>query len=108
MGLDTVELVMEVEESFGITIPDGRACQMRTVGDLDAFILEETRDTAGWEHAFLTLQGNARESLASWRSDRNVDAMSGRTFDSAARLAIFLGLASPWQRLRGTRRQCAL
>ncbi len=44
MGLDTVELAMEVEESFGITIPDGRACQMRTVGDLYSFILEETHD----------------------------------------------------------------
>ncbi len=44
MGLDTVELAMEVEESFGITIPDGHACQMRTVGDLYLFILEETRD----------------------------------------------------------------
>ncbi len=44
MGLDTVELAMEVEESFGITIPDSRACEMRTVGDLYSFILEETRD----------------------------------------------------------------
>ncbi|MEZ6137254.1 MAG: hypothetical protein R3C53_20385 [Pirellulaceae bacterium] len=44
MGLDTVELAMEVEESFGITIPDGRACEMRTVGGLFSFILAETRD----------------------------------------------------------------
>lgn len=44
MGLDTVELVMEVEESFGVTIPLERACQMRTVGDLYSFLLEKTRN----------------------------------------------------------------
>lgn len=54
MGLDTVELAMEVEESFGITIPDGRACQMRTVGDLYSFILEETRDQTRAPNSCLT------------------------------------------------------
>ena len=35
---------MKVEESFGIMIPDGRVSQMGTVGELYAYILEETRD----------------------------------------------------------------
>jgi acyl carrier protein len=42
MGLDTVELVMEIEEAFDITIPDDRASEMVTVGDVYEFILEKT------------------------------------------------------------------
>lgn len=43
MGLDTVELVMQVEESFDITISDEHASQMRTVGDVYSFIIHESR-----------------------------------------------------------------
>jgi acyl carrier protein len=45
MGLDTVELVMEIEEAFDISIPDDRASNMLTVGDLYEFILEKTADS---------------------------------------------------------------
>ena len=43
MGLDTVELVMDVEESFGITIPDDDAQRIETVGDLFEFIKSQTK-----------------------------------------------------------------
>jgi acyl carrier protein len=40
MGLDIVELVMTVEETFGIEIPDRAAERLRTVGDLYWYVRE--------------------------------------------------------------------
>ena len=37
-SLDTVELIMEFEKEFGITIPDEKAESIQTVGDAVAFI----------------------------------------------------------------------
>ena len=37
-SLDTVELIMEFEKSFGITIPDDQAEKIGTVGDAIAYI----------------------------------------------------------------------
>lgn len=45
MGLDTVELVMEIEDAFDISIPDDQASKMLTVGDVYEFILEQTADS---------------------------------------------------------------
>lgn len=39
MGLDTVELVMEVEETFGIAIPDADAEKIATVGALHRYVV---------------------------------------------------------------------
>ncbi|MHB1561627.1 MAG: hypothetical protein ACYC61_29610 [Isosphaeraceae bacterium] len=39
MGLDSVELVMEMEETFGITIPDEEAEKIQTVGQAYRYIL---------------------------------------------------------------------
>ena len=40
-SLDTVELVMELEEEFDITIPDDAAEQIQTVGQAISFIEQE-------------------------------------------------------------------
>ena len=37
-SLDTVELIMEFENEFGITIPDDQAEKIATVGDAVAYI----------------------------------------------------------------------
>jgi acyl carrier protein len=41
MGLDTVELVMAVEEHFGIEIPDDVASTLDTVGLLHEFVVSQ-------------------------------------------------------------------
>jgi acyl carrier protein len=43
MGLDAVEIVMEVEEAFGIQIPDNVAQQIETVGQLHKYVVQQTR-----------------------------------------------------------------
>ena len=37
-SLDTVELIMELEKEFGVTIPDSDAEKIQTVGDAVSFI----------------------------------------------------------------------
>ena len=39
MGLDTVELVMRIEDTFGISIPDEEASRLLTPDDVNAYIL---------------------------------------------------------------------
>ena len=39
-SLDTVELIMEFEKAFGISIPDDKAEKIATVGDAIAYIEE--------------------------------------------------------------------
>jgi hypothetical protein len=46
MGLDIVMLVMDVEERFGVTLPDERAERITTVGELYTFLLGQTRRRA--------------------------------------------------------------
>ncbi len=67
MGLDAVELVMDVEDHFGITIQDSEAERIRTVGDLVALI--HGRLAAAHEsscptlRAFLRLRTTLRETI---------------------------------------------
>jgi len=42
MGLDMVELVMEIEEAFDISMPDDEAASMATVGDVFDYIVTKT------------------------------------------------------------------
>ena len=42
-SLDTVELIMEFEKAFSITIPDEAAEKIGTVGDAITYILNNTK-----------------------------------------------------------------
>jgi len=42
-SLDTVELIMEFEKEFGISIPDDKAEKITTVGDAIAYIEENQK-----------------------------------------------------------------
>ena len=42
-SLDTVELIMEFEKEFGISIPDDQAEKIGTVGDAVSYIEEQDR-----------------------------------------------------------------
>lgn len=42
-SLDTVELVMEIEEAFGLSIPDEDAEKIQTVGDAIKYIEEKLK-----------------------------------------------------------------
>jgi acyl carrier protein len=43
-SLDTVELVMEIEDAFDLSIPDDAAEKIQTVGDAMKYIEENLRD----------------------------------------------------------------
>jgi len=43
MGLDIVEMVMEVEDQFGLVIPDADAARLQTVGDLYSYVRAHAR-----------------------------------------------------------------
>ena len=43
MGLDTVELVMVIEEEFGIEIPNKDAAKLGVLGDMQDYILGALR-----------------------------------------------------------------
>ncbi|MBE6209364.1 MAG: acyl carrier protein [Rikenellaceae bacterium] len=42
-SLDTVELIMEFEKEFGVTIPDEDAEKIATVGDAISYIEEKSK-----------------------------------------------------------------
>ena len=43
MGLDAVELVMAIEEEFGLEIPDSEAEKLQRVGELHTFVVSTLR-----------------------------------------------------------------
>lgn len=42
-SLDTVELIMELEKEFSISIPDEQSAKIQTVGDAISYIEEHTK-----------------------------------------------------------------
>jgi acyl carrier protein len=70
MGLDTVELVMEIEERFGVELPDAECAAVRTVADLAALVISRLPRSGvpcPTAHAFFELRNHI---VASTRIDR--------------------------------------
>lgn len=76
MGLDTVELLMDVEEVFGIKIPDEEAHTLEGVGELHELILSSMKQTE--TEIGLTSLVNAKlcEGLHALKISRHFDASS--------------------------------
>ncbi|WP_263357163.1 phosphopantetheine-binding protein [Acidicapsa ligni] len=58
MGLDSVELVMRIEEEFGIDLPDAELSSIRTVGDLYRLVMTkmQTGPSTRISRAFYSLR----------------------------------------------------
>ena len=59
MGLDTIELVLEIEEEFGIELPDSEAQSILTVGELSQWIARATSsidNPVSFDHAYSRLE----------------------------------------------------
>jgi hypothetical protein len=56
LGLDVVELVMTIEEQYGLSISDADARAMRSVGDLHAYILAHAQPVPDAEAAWSWLR----------------------------------------------------
>jgi len=73
MSLDSTELVIEIENSFGLTIPDRDAEGMRTVGDIIRYIYarvgNQPRTSCRTAHMFYRLRRKLVEIASVPRSD---------------------------------------
>ena len=56
MGLDVVQLFMNVEQHFGFTIPDADAREMRSVGDLHRYIVKNAQPRPESDQAWIWLR----------------------------------------------------
>ncbi len=103
MGLDGVELVMEVEETFGVTISDAEAQAIRTVGDLWLLI----NDKLGNQRVALSREGICpsasafyavrRGAMTSLGVERKAVRPAGST---TLLLGPYLGRRQRWARLQ--------
>lgn len=108
MGLDSVELVMAVEEKFGITIADEEAQEMRTVGDMYECVLTKVkvsdRSSCLTQKAFHLLRRTARQLFDiprdDFRPDAQLDAIIPRHYrhENWRKFQVAVG-ATRWPRL---------
>lgn len=78
MGLDSVELVMAIEERFAITVSDEEATSIRTVGEMEQLLMTklEIADESSClsQHAFHVLRRNVIACFGVNRRDFKLDS----------------------------------
>ena len=98
MGLEMVEIVMEVEKTFGISLSDYRASKISTVGDLFACVVE----TLGYENEGDGLKDEIikelQDALHSVASERARREMITVDLELAKLFPVF-GRRKAWRRL---------
>lgn len=72
MGLDTVELIIAVEDAFDITIPEDRFAEIHTVGDLYELVREQTAEKTADEARKCDICLSSATFLAIRRAVRNI------------------------------------
>lgn len=118
MGLDGVELIMEVEKAFDIRIPDPEAEKAITVGDLHEIVWRHIRhDPDGRctsQMLFYLIRRKLIERIGLKRSDVTLDANPDQLFETGRKRMIYahiseemqfdfpaLVLRSPWDGILG-------
>lgn len=95
MGLDTVELVIDIEETFGITISDHEAADIVTVGQLCDFITARVPLVGGTQSARACLTSRAFYRLR--QAFVHTVGVARENVQPAGDLALLL----PWRHRRG-------
>jgi acyl carrier protein len=106
MGLDTVEIVMEIEETFGIIVPDRDAEKIQTIGDAYRCIIAklefpEAPGTCLTSHAFYHFRRTLMRKLGTPRDAVRPEASMDKLLpmadqrDSWAKLGEWLGWRIP-------------
>ncbi len=105
MGLDAVEIVLQVEEAFSISITDAEASQVRTVGDMHDLVMKKIpqvdREQCLTAKAFYCLRRGLMQMTGRMRGDVRPDTSvddilpPGRRRRSWPRLAEMTGLKMP-------------
>ncbi len=105
MGLEIIELVMNIEEEFGISIPDDRAEELRTVGETHQYVWSEISRRAGTAclgaHCFYLLRSALcslyRVRRENVRRDTPLLKLVSRWRLNGERLEAHTGLRTPWE-----------
>lgn len=97
MGLDAVELVIEVEDRFNVKLPDSECARVRTVADLAALVISRVPRPSGicpTAHTFFELRRQMVTGAGVERPHVRPSTRLETLYPS--------GLRQPWRRLRRT------
>jgi acyl carrier protein len=99
MGLDSAELVMEIEEAFDIRIPDEVAEKMVTVGDVYRYVLEHTPGDTNRRPSVCLTAVTFYKLRRLFMADLGIDRRRLRTDTSIESLLPPLDRRETWSRL---------